>query len=61
MRAEQSSHPESSQGPSDFCTVYSQMLYQLSYIAGMACAHRLHLAFLQSFAAQEYRSPTLRK
>ena len=29
--AEQSGHPESSQGPSDFCTVYSQMLYQLSY------------------------------
>ena len=28
---EQSGHPESSQGPSDFCTVYSQMLYQLSY------------------------------
>ena len=24
-------HPESSQGPFDFCTVYSQMLYQLSY------------------------------
>ena len=30
-RARQSGHPESSQGPSDFCTVYSQMLYQLSY------------------------------
>ena len=30
-RAGQSGHPESSQGPSDFCTVYSPMLYQLSY------------------------------
>ena len=30
-KAKQSGHPESSQGPSDFCTVYSQMLYQLSY------------------------------
>ena len=26
-----SGHPESSQGPSDICNLYSQMLYQLSY------------------------------
>ena len=37
MRAEQSGHPESSQGPSDFCTVYSQMLYQLSYTRNGLC------------------------
>ena len=28
---EKSGHPESSQGPSDICNLYSQMLYQLSY------------------------------
>ena len=28
---EQSDHPESNQGPSDSCQIYSQMLYQLSY------------------------------
>ena len=37
MRGEQSGHPESSQGPSDFCTVYSQMLYQLSYSRNGLC------------------------
>ena len=37
MKAEQSGHPESSQGPSDFCTVYSQMLYQLSYSRNGLC------------------------
>jgi hypothetical protein len=26
-----SGHPESNQGPSDVCRIYSQMLYQLSY------------------------------
>ena len=26
-----SGHPESNQGPSDVCWIYSQMLYQLSY------------------------------
>ena len=30
-KREKSGHPESSQGPSDICNLYSQMLYQLSY------------------------------
>ena len=39
--AEKSGHPESSQGPSDFCTVYSQMLYQLSYsLSDMKVAYK---------------------
>ena len=29
--ATKSGHPESNQGPSDVCSIYSQMLYQLSY------------------------------
>ena len=52
MRAEQSGHPELSQGPSDFCTVYSQMLYQLSYSRNGLCPQATS-TFLQSFAAQE--------
>ena len=31
MGMRMSGHPESSQGPSDICNLYSQMLYQLSY------------------------------
>ena len=30
-RQAKSGHPESNQGPSDLCKLYSQMLYQLSY------------------------------
>ena len=30
-KAAKSGHPESNQGPSDVCSIYSQMLYQLSY------------------------------
>ena len=45
MRAEQSGHPESSQGPSDFCAVYSQMLYQLSYSRNGLCPQGLFAIF----------------
>ena len=31
MASSKSGHPESNQGPSDLCKLYSQMLYQLSY------------------------------
>ena len=31
MVSGKSGHPESNQGPSDLCKLYSQMLYQLSY------------------------------
>ena len=31
MASSKSSHPESNQGQSDLCKLYSQMLYQLSY------------------------------
>ena len=31
MASRKSGHPESNQGPSDLCKLYSQMLYQLSY------------------------------
>ena len=31
MASNKSGHPESNQGPSDLCKLYSQMLYQLSY------------------------------
>ena len=33
-----SGHPESNQGPSDSCDLYSQMLYQLSY-SRLACTN----------------------
>ena len=38
-----SGHPESNQGPSDVCSIYSQMLYQLSYSRNclfLPCASR---------------------
>ena len=35
MASSKSGHPEPNQGPSDLCKLYSQMLYQLSYIAGL--------------------------
>ena len=31
MASSKSGHPESNQGPSDLCKLYSQMLYQLSF------------------------------
>ena len=34
-----SGRPESNQGPSDLCKLYSQMLYQLSY-SRLATTHR---------------------
>ena len=36
-----SGHPESNQGPSDFCRIYSQMLYQLSYSRSCSVIVRL--------------------
>ena len=60
VEAKKSGHPESSQGPSDICNLYSQMLYQLSYSrlevfspnlpsrrrARLVCAAVLHRATL---------------
>ena len=49
-----SGHPESSQGPSDICNLYSQMLYQLSYSRLEVFAPRLpskRLAHLECEAA----------
>ena len=37
----QSGHPESNQGPSDCCRLYSQMLYQLSY--SRSCRRMAHV------------------
>ena len=39
MATSKSGHPESNQGPSDLCKLYSQMLYQLSY-SRLATTHR---------------------
>ena len=39
MATNKSGHPESNQGPSDLCKLYSQMLYQLSY-SRLATTHR---------------------
>ena len=42
MASSKSGHPESNQGPSDLCKLYSQMLYQLSYSRRGFEPHRCH-------------------
>ena len=42
---QKSEHPESNQGPFDFCRVYSRTLYQLSYVRRITPSYTLVLIF----------------
>ena len=53
------SHPESSQGPSDVCNLYSQMLYQLSYSRRESYSPRL--TYLRRKREHRIAAPRQRK
>ena len=59
-KGKESGHPESNQGPSYSCTLYSQMLYQLSYSRLVALARQGYFALKHHMSTSSQRGLQLR-